>query len=245
VAAVAGLPDPPPAADWTNRDSQSFVEPVRHQGMVNACLAYAVAGLVGAQARIEAGIPRQAADGFWLPGLSARQLFLSGPQEIWAGQAALEALAYTAEVGLVPVYEEDRLIHFLGGHLDETLARSVTKVRRVVVFSRHQTALAKVWLAHRGPLLVTLVLPQNLDLLLYREGVYRPTSAAFLVEGGHSCVVVGYDDTRQAWKVQNSWGTDWGEAGYFWIAYGACYLESQMIGIDGVEVFLAPPGRSP
>lgn len=31
--------------------------------------------------------------------------------------------------------------------------------------------------------------------------------------------VIGYDDTRQMYKVQNSWGTDWGAGGYFWISY--------------------------
>jgi hypothetical protein len=245
VAATAGLGAPPPALDWSDRNGQSFVEPVRHQGMVNACLAYAVAGLVGAQSRIETGLPRQAARGYALPGVSARQLFWYGPQGVWAAQAAVEALGYAAHVGLVPAYEEDRLIHLLGGRFDEAMARSVTKVRRVVVFSRRQTDLAKAWLAHRGPLLVTLVLPENLDLLFYRGGVYRPSCDTFVLEGGHSCVVVGYDDDRQAWKIQNSWGTDWGEQGYLWVAYGAGYLESQMIGIDGVEVFLAPPGRTP
>ena len=32
-------------------------------------------------------------------------------------------------------------------------------------------------------------------------------------------MIVGYDDTRSAFKVINSWGTDWGIGGYGWIDY--------------------------
>jgi C1A family cysteine protease len=31
--------------------------------------------------------------------------------------------------------------------------------------------------------------------------------------------IVGYDDTKQAFKVMNSWGTGFEQAGYFWVSY--------------------------
>jgi len=37
--------------------------------------------------------------------------------------------------------------------------------------------------------------------------------------GGHAMVVVGYDDYKNAFKVINSWGTNWGEKGFAWIDY--------------------------
>jgi C1A family cysteine protease len=37
--------------------------------------------------------------------------------------------------------------------------------------------------------------------------------------GGHCYAVVGYDDAKSAFKVQNSWGTSWASAGFGWIAY--------------------------
>lgn len=37
--------------------------------------------------------------------------------------------------------------------------------------------------------------------------------------GGHAMVLVGYDDAKQAFKLINSWGTDWGEKGYGWVDY--------------------------
>jgi len=37
--------------------------------------------------------------------------------------------------------------------------------------------------------------------------------------GGHAVLVVGYDDSKSAWLVRNSWGTSWGIEGYFWMPY--------------------------
>jgi len=51
-------------------------------------------------------------------------------------------------------------------------------------------------------------------------------------QAAHSLVVCGYDDAKHAYKVMNSWGTSWGDAGYSWIDYdffpytggGICYV---------------------
>ena len=40
-------------------------------------------------------------------------------------------------------------------------------------------------------------------------------------EGAHAMVVIGYDDSKGAFKVINSWGTTWGDGGYGWISYTA------------------------
>jgi len=37
--------------------------------------------------------------------------------------------------------------------------------------------------------------------------------------GFHGITICGYDDTRHAYKAMNSWGTNWGDAGYIWIDY--------------------------
>ncbi len=35
----------------------------------------------------------------------------------------------------------------------------------------------------------------------------------------HCIVICGYDDTKNAYKIMNSWGTAWGDAGFSWIDY--------------------------
>ncbi|MDQ2864458.1 MAG: C1 family peptidase [Bacteroidota bacterium] len=44
------------------------------------------------------------------------------------------------------------------------------------------------------------------------------------VLGGHAVMAVGYDDKKQVVIIHNSWGTDWGEKGYFYMPYS--YISS-------------------
>jgi hypothetical protein len=37
--------------------------------------------------------------------------------------------------------------------------------------------------------------------------------------GGHAMLLVGYDDKKNAFKVMNSWGKEWGDNGFGWIDY--------------------------
>lgn len=37
--------------------------------------------------------------------------------------------------------------------------------------------------------------------------------------GGHATPIIGYDDSKQAFLVQNSWGTNWGNKGFYYMPY--------------------------
>lgn len=41
----------------------------------------------------------------------------------------------------------------------------------------------------------------------------------------HAMVIVGYDDSRHAFRLRNSWGTDWGDNGSIWVDYNFFYYE--------------------
>ncbi|TGK33826.1 cysteine protease [Leptospira gomenensis] len=47
---------------------------------------------------------------------------------------------------------------------------------------------------------------------IYKEGVGK-------TYGGHAIAIVGYDDSKNAVKFINSWGTEWGDRGYGYIDY--------------------------
>jgi len=36
----------------------------------------------------------------------------------------------------------------------------------------------------------------------------------------HAIILCGWDDSKGAWLLKNSWGTGWGEDGFMWISYG-------------------------
>jgi C1A family cysteine protease len=50
------------------------------------------------------------------------------------------------------------------------------------------------------------------------------------VVGGHAVAAVGYDDNKQMFIVRNSWGPDWGLAGYFMIPFA--YLTDSNLADD-------------
>ena len=57
--------------------------------------------------------------------------------------------------------------------------------------------------------------------------------------GGHAVVLVGYDDVRQAFRVLNSWGHDWGDRGYAWVSYDTIKDQAN----DGGVLIVAEPKR--
>jgi len=50
------------------------------------------------------------------------------------------------------------------------------------------------------------------------------------VLGGHAVLAMGYDDKAQRFIVRNSWGTDWGQNGYFTMPYA--YLTDPHLSSD-------------
>ncbi|HMW40428.1 MAG TPA: C1 family peptidase [Saprospiraceae bacterium] len=56
----------------------------------------------------------------------------------------------------------------------------------------------------------------------YTNGVYfGTTSNPNDPQTNHAIVLVGWDDSKGAWLLRNSWGTNWGENGYMWIKYNS------------------------
>jgi C1A family cysteine protease len=76
-------------------------------------------------------------------------------------------------------------------------------------------------LVNYGPLATTMVVYQ--DFYNYKSGVYSYVSGS--LAGGHGVTLVGYDDSSQCFIVKNTWGQDWGENGFFRIAYSEMYSQ--------------------
>jgi C1A family cysteine protease len=48
--------------------------------------------------------------------------------------------------------------------------------------------------------------------------------------GGHAIVICGYDDIKKIWIARNSWGSNWGDNGYFYLPY--LYLVDSSLSSD-------------
>jgi hypothetical protein len=84
-------------------------------------------------------------------------------------------------------------------------------------------------LIDHGPLIICIHFWQ--DFFYYFGGVYKNHTGQTV--GGHVVTIVGYDDSKSCWIVKNSWGTKWGERGYFRMAYDADMI-SKWYGGNGV-----------
>lgn len=56
----------------------------------------------------------------------------------------------------------------------------------------------------------------------YTNGVFYENASNYSnPTSNHAVLLVGWDDSKGAWLMKNSWGTDWGENGYMWIKYNS------------------------
>lgn len=78
------------------------------------------------------------------------------------------------------------------------------------------------------------------DFMHYKSGVYEFTHGKKL--GGHAVKIIGWgnEDGKDYWIAQNSWGPEWGEAGFFRIKQGECMFdENAYAGQANVSDFTA------
>ncbi|MDM8559704.1 C1 family peptidase [Candidatus Parabeggiatoa sp. HSG14] len=90
----------------------------------------------------------------------------------------------------------------------------------------------KTALANRQPAIVSMAVYDTFKNLKGENSIYN-TSGTYL--GDHAVAIVGYDDEYAggAFKIINSWGTEWGDKGFFWVPFD---FLSTAVEINGEEV---------
>jgi C1A family cysteine protease/sugar lactone lactonase YvrE len=76
----------------------------------------------------------------------------------------------------------------------------------------------KTQVSNGVPVILAINVYMNFETLGNGQ-IYTGVSGQLM--GGHAITIVGYDDSKQAVEIINSWGTYWGSAGYGWISYTA------------------------
>lgn len=72
-------------------------------------------------------------------------------------------------------------------------------------------------LANSFPIIISITVDNSFQT--YSGGIFSKWNN--IKPGGHAMVIVGYDETKKAFKLINSWGTWWGENGFCWLSYTA------------------------
>ena len=197
---------PPAATDWRNRDGGDYVKNARDQTpSCQSCVAFAVVGAIEACVRIACKNPS------YDIALSETDLFACGCGPCCArGWYPREALMHCKSVGVATASQVPYR------PFDVACTTAPNSGMRIADFAELTTRPSiKQAVYSQGPCVYGMMVYS--DFRYYRGGVYRHAAGGRL--GLHAILIVGYDDAQQCWICKNSWGTSWGENGFFRIYY--------------------------
>jgi len=230
-----GLSDLPSYFSWRDMDGIDYTTSIKNALPCFSCEIYATIPAVETLVQYEVGYP------FGCDLSEAHLLFYSGG--VWDYSVNIsDALDYLVEYGVPdegcfpdPHRRENQPLDSLPGWENRTV-----KIQEWGFVENDEIEIKKALIEH-GPLV--MIINVYKDLLYHRGGIYRHRWGK--LAGGHCVTIVGYDDSQQCWFVENHWGTDWGESGWFRMAYDPdivmpYYGGTGIYYIDGVYGNLMP-----
>jgi len=220
----------PASFDWRDYTSPHRVSPVRDQG--EADVGYAFAAVANAEwfasgDGAPAGIDYsedQAIECTWRA------------QNASAGGGYVEIANHWSQMGISteatnPYTDADGTCHSPDGPWETTLL-GWQRLSRAIPPT---TTTIKQLLMDQGPLYTGIYIgeegePWREEFEAY-DGSYTLDGPQYEGATNHNVLIVGWDDNESvygdpagAWIAKNSWGTEWGDAGYFRITYGRAAL---------------------
>lgn len=205
-----------PEVDWRNRNG-SFVTPVKSQAGCGSCVSFCTVATVESMALIEL---RQQLD------LSEADLHFCSSHgancDGWWPSDAYNVLKDrgTSDEACFP-YPVDAF-----NNVNPVCVACADRDARAVRITESTTLTSverKNWLSNVGP--CSAVFRVFDDFYSVGNGIYSYLTG---VERGLHCVeVIGYSEADQCWICKNSWGTDWGDNGFFRIAYGQAGIDTE------------------
>jgi C1A family cysteine protease len=201
----------PPQWDWRNVYGRDWTTPIKDQGPCGSCVAFATVAIVESNLEIFRRNP------YLNPNLSEADLFFCGCGKCCGtGWNFAPALNYVRDKGI----PDETCFPYMPS--DQPCKPCTDRDRRIIKIQTWReicnVSLAKDWIYKKGPVMTGMKVYE--DFIHYRGGIYKHTTGNFL--GLHAIAVVGYNDVDRYWICKNSWGTSWGERGWFRIAYGEC-----------------------
>jgi len=210
----------PSELDW--RDF-GYVTSVKNQGSCGSSWVFPVVAAVESRVMIDAG------DNTLQPDLSELEIMQCTPNDACNGGPPTTALAYIRDTGVHP----ESCSPYTPSDNDACPSCGGTPVQ-ITGYHTVTLDIASINEAiyEHGP--VVMIFDAYQDLQSYAAGVYVRASTSLL--GGHAVVLVGYSDAGQYWIAKNSWGTSWGESGYFRYGYANLAADVNAIyAVDGIQ----------
>lgn len=193
--------EPPRRVDWRERGR---VTPVKNQRKCGACVAFATCATMESSVWIRTGNSVVLSEG---------HLFHCHGGSCATGWGLTHGLdAAQNGVGL------DSLLPWS----TDGVCKHIPAATHVLQYRVHADDPSRRRAVASGPVLAGMDVYQ--DFTAYRTGVYKHVTGSR--RGRHAVCIVGYDMDDGCWIVKNSWGPDWGEGGFFRIAFGQCNLDT-------------------
>lgn len=209
---------------------------VRDQGTLGSCTSFC-----GAEAY---EIMYNYAKGAFPPVLSPACLYYEERVDILGEKITADNGAYMVDIdealekygicteALYPYPSSDKSTAYKTPPSTAAIANALNyKIDAYTLINTGDTAAVKNCLRHNIPVMMGLNIYDNKRTYQYFENLnttsytYDPlTSSGAIISGltllgGHATPIIGYDDTKKAFKVQNSWGTEWGLNGFYYMPY--------------------------
>jgi hypothetical protein len=238
------VPSLPDAFDWRTYNNTNYITPIKNQGGCGSCWSFADTETV----QDEANAYYNSNLGL---NLSEQQLLSCSPAGTCAGGGVDKGLAYAQSTGLVsescfPYTAIDTAP--CSNMCSNPVYWKISSWSYVPADEASQVLDPdiQIGLLVYGP--IADIMEIYSDFLNYTSGIYYPTSGA-TDEESHAVVVVGYGFAAAPpslnlgsnpvlyLSAKNSWGTSWGENGFFNIYSGVAFDNDTMLAVNAP----APP----
>lgn len=236
----AGAAQPmPESLDYRNHNGKNYLEPVIDQGDCGSCYVVSTMRMLSARNKI------RMQDASALPFSISFPLYCAEYNQGCDGGYAFLTSKWSEDLGMIPAtcarYTtkgsctiDPACVNQMGTRLRAANHRYVGGYYG----GASEDAMMRD-LVENGPLVVSLE-PKN-DLMYYNGGIYKSGSDVHTEweQVDHALLLVGYGEEsgQKYWIIQNSWGPEWGEKGFFRMARGIndSGVESIAVAADVVE----------
>lgn len=230
LAAPSAAAAAPPRHDWRNVAGANYVTSIKDQAGCGSCVAFGTVAVLESMVRIAAkqpGLAVNLSEAYVYHCLGASNGAIPCPDGGWWPHQALTAMRSGVTDDANYPYTDKAQPCRRGSDWKSRLTKFAGFTRKTSVSAM------KAYLSTVGPLVACFTIYEDF-FYFYTGGIYKYRAAtAGEVIGGHCVAIIGYDDAKKCWIAKNSWGTGWGEEGYFRIAYGSAGIDAEMWGING------------
>lgn len=220
--------DPDASTFASKIDLSSKFPPIGNQGNYGTCVAWA--------SGYNLKTALDAIDNGWTSSQLSQPAYQTSPADLWAGiptnsrgagcngtnfEPALTELISKGAASLADVPYPSKGLNCSSTSAKGNASRKLANYRKICDGTEGMTVNNfKYYLNQGRPIVIGARLGDNF-MSWNSSAVIK--SDTYLQEGMqhayHAMVLSGYDDSKNAFRVRNSWGTSWGDGGSIWVDY--------------------------